>query len=698
MPVDQVRKQARHERILESALQVFSRKGYHQTAVDEIAAESATSKGGVYFHFPNKQAIFFALLDRLAALLRGRVEAAIAGEVDPVAKADIALQVVLQTFASHRTLARLFFIEAMGSGRELNERMMLLRASFAELIRQHLDDAVEQGAIPPLDTAVASQVWFGALNEVVTRWVLAEPTARLETTYPTVRAMLLRGIGAQVPAPLDVEGPGIRRATAPPRTMPAASPSLVAGWSIDEHAVRLRRLLETAAERAKKLGRPILASLVLAAPLRDPLDFFARGSGCDDRLFWSRPGTAFALAGLQAAWAVEVHGSGRFAQAATAWRTLCADAVIETPADTIGVGPILLGGFAFDPAQPAGPSWEGYPDGRLVLPRYLLSNVDDATWLTINVVLAPGDRPATVLAAVVEACPNLLELSSVGQATGPSAVGLQIRDLLPAVEWQAIVQSTRSEIRAGRLEKAVLARAIEARADGRFDPVSALTRLREQYPSCFNFAVARGERCFLGASPERLVRLRDGLVSTMCLAGSIARGASDDEDRRLGDTLLASAKERAEHEFVVRGLREGLAEICEELVPASTPVLLKVRNIQHLVTMIGGKVAAGRTILDLIERLHPTPAVGGSPRQAALALIREREQLDRGWYAGPLGWLDARGEGEVTVAIRSALLRGAEASLFAGCGIVADSDPVEEYAESCLKLRPMLSALGWNES
>jgi isochorismate synthase len=698
MPVDQVRKRERHERILESALQVFSRKGYHQTAVDDIAAESDTSKGGVYFHFPNKQAIFLALLDRLAALLRTRVEAAIAGEVDPIAKADIALQVVLQTFASHRTLARLFFIEAMGSGRELNERMVQLRASFAELIRRHLDDAVQQGAIPPLDAAVASQVWFGALNEVVTRWVLAEPSARLEAAYPTVRAMLLRGIGAQVPAPLGMHGPGNRRTAAPPGVRLPASAPLVSRWSLDQYAAPLERLLETAAGRAEQLTRPIMASLVLPAPMYDPLDFFAQGSADGERLFWSRPGTAFAMAGLGSAWAVEGRGNGRFTQTATAWRTLCADAVVEAPADTIGVGPILLGGFAFDPAPPAGPGWDGYPDARLVLPRYLLSNIDGATWLTINAVLAPGDRPAAVLAAVAEACPRLLGPNSADRAAGTSPAALQVRDLLPAVDWQAIVGSVRTDIRAGRLDKAVLARAIQAQADGRFDPVAALARLREQYPSCFNFAVARGDRCFLGASPERLVRLRDGLVSTMCLAGSIARGASEEEDRRLGDALLASAKERAEHEFVVRDLRTGLADICEALVPASTPVLLKVRNIQHLVTMVGGKVAAGRTILDLVERLHPTPAVGGSPRRTALALIREQERLDRGWYAGPLGWLDRRGEGEVTVAIRSALLRGAEASLFAGCGIVADSDPAEEYVESCLKLRPMLSAFGRNES
>jgi TetR/AcrR family transcriptional regulator, fatty acid metabolism regulator protein len=197
----QERKQERHERILHAALQVFSRKGYHDTAVDDIAVDSQTSKGGVYFHFPNKQAIFLALLDRMAALLRHRVEAAVAAEADPIAKADVALQVVLQTFGSHRMLTRLFFVEALGAGREFNDRMGQLRASFADLTRQHLDEAVRQGAIPPLDTAVAGQVWFGALNEVLTRWVLSERPGRLEDAYPTVRALLLRGIGAQVPAP-----------------------------------------------------------------------------------------------------------------------------------------------------------------------------------------------------------------------------------------------------------------------------------------------------------------------------------------------------------------------------------------------------------------------------------------------------------------------------------------------------------------
>jgi AcrR family transcriptional regulator len=199
MPTEQARRVHRHERILEAALQVFTLKGYHGTAVDEIASESGTSKGGVYFHFPNKEAIFLALLDRMAAMLRSRVEAAIAAEPSPVRKAETALRVVLHTFASHRTLARLFLVDALGAGRTFDERLAAIRASFTRLIQQQLDDAIRAGAIADagIDTRVASQVWFGALNEVVTSWVMTEPSGRLEDAYPTLRALLLRSLGVE---------------------------------------------------------------------------------------------------------------------------------------------------------------------------------------------------------------------------------------------------------------------------------------------------------------------------------------------------------------------------------------------------------------------------------------------------------------------------------------------------------------------
>ncbi len=180
----------------------------------------------------------------------------------------------------------------------------------------------------------------------------------------------------------------------------------------------------------------------------------------------------------------------------------------------------------------------------------------------------------------------------------------------------------------------------------------------------------------------------------MALAGSIRRGVTDQEDHALGQQLLASAKDSGEHAVVVRVLAEGLRAVCADVQTPPAPQLLRLHNVQHLHTPITARVRTGRSVLDLVERLHPTPAVGGYPREAALRLIRDREGLDRGWYAGPLGWVDARGEGEFAVALRSALLRGSEATLFAGCGIVADSQPESEYAESALKMRPLLAALG----
>ncbi len=198
MPVEQLRSQQRHERILDAATRVFAAKGYHATLVDEIASEAETSKGGVYFHFPNKQAIFLALFDRLSAMLRERIEAAVAGQADPIARAEAALKVVLFTFAGHRRLARLFMVEALGSGPEFNTRMIEIRAAFADLIRAHLDEAVAAGAIPRLDTATAATAWFGAVNEVITHWAVSKDPGRLEDAYPTIRDLLLRGVQASL--------------------------------------------------------------------------------------------------------------------------------------------------------------------------------------------------------------------------------------------------------------------------------------------------------------------------------------------------------------------------------------------------------------------------------------------------------------------------------------------------------------------
>lgn len=194
----QSKSQIRLSRILDAAVTVFSQKGYKDSAVDDIANQSQTSKGGIYFHFPNKQAIFLALLDQMAGLLRSRAENAMAAEPDIRKRGDVALANMLHTFAGHQTLTRLFLVEALGAGREFNAKIMEIHASFTQLIKTYLDEAVASNIIAPLDTDVASVAWFGAVNEVVTRWVLTGQPANLEEAYPALRVLLRRGIGLTV--------------------------------------------------------------------------------------------------------------------------------------------------------------------------------------------------------------------------------------------------------------------------------------------------------------------------------------------------------------------------------------------------------------------------------------------------------------------------------------------------------------------
>lgn len=195
MSSQQTRSEVRRERILESALDVFSRRGYRDAAMDEIATESETSKGGLYFHFPNKQTIFVSLLDRMAALLMTRAESAIIDEPDPVKRIDVALEVVLSTFGTHRRLTRLFLVDAVGAGRELNEKILEIRRQFSQMIARHLAEAVRSGGIPPIDVNLAAMAWFGAINEVVLNWVLDENGFALEESLPALRALLRRSVG-----------------------------------------------------------------------------------------------------------------------------------------------------------------------------------------------------------------------------------------------------------------------------------------------------------------------------------------------------------------------------------------------------------------------------------------------------------------------------------------------------------------------
>jgi isochorismate synthase len=245
----------------------------------------------------------------------------------------------------------------------------------------------------------------------------------------------------------------------------------------------------------------------------------------------------------------------------------------------------------------------------------------------------------------------------------------------------------------GEAEKVVLARRVALQLERPFDLEVVLARLRTRFPDCTVFAVHRGDATFAGATPETLVALTRREVRADCLAGTARRGSDDATDRVLAEALLHDDKERREHALVVRGLTEALAPVCATMDVPPEPSIRRTATVQHLHTPFRGTTDRRRHVLDLVSRLHPTPATSGMPRDVSMRLIRQHEKFDRGWYAGPLGWLDANGDGEFAVALRSALVRGSTALLYAGCGIVAGSDPEREYVEAGAKLEAMRGAL-----
>jgi len=457
--------------------------------------------------------------------------------------------------------------------------------------------------------------------------------------------------------------------------------------------LQLEPALRRGIRQAQATGQPVLVSVAEPSISFDPIQVFERAASVTaERNLWFQPDEDFALVGLGSAHTVEALNGTRFAEVSTAWRQVLSQTVLKDPRGMLGIGPLLLGGFTFDAHRPATELWDGFPSGRMVLPSVLLTRYQEESWLTYNVMVEADTDPEEAMEALSALVEKALEESDAPWRDDVAPVMVKTQELRPGLAWQADVAKAAQNIEQGGLEKVVLARAVQISAKENFDAGRALRELAAHYTGCYIFAFAHAERCFLGATPERLARLRTGEVRTMSLAGSIRRGKTLDEDRQLGQTLLNSAKDRHEHRVVIKAIVEALYPLCTTLTVGETQ-LLKLGNIQHLSTPISGELADGQTILDLVERLHPTPAVGGRPREAALKFIREHEKLDRGWYAAPVGWVDHRGQGEFAVALRSALLRGNHATLFAGCGIMADSDPEREYAESNLKLKPMLNAL-----
>jgi len=479
----------------------------------------------------------------------------------------------------------------------------------------------------------------------------------------------------------------------------------VSGSAADAGIARLAACAAEAVGRARETGRPVVVSVVERLGAVDPLSViaaFARSGARDasgalgeaECMYWARPTDRFAIAGMGAAATLTAHGSDRFRKIEHQWMALADSVLIDNGANVIaGTGPLLMGGFAFEPEGPRTAHWDGFPSARFTIPRFLIAEVGNDHWLTTTIVVGPDGAPDVTPAALAAVRERIVSLPLHTGRTPPAHdPAIRYTDLCAPVEWRAAVKLAVDAIRAGALEKVVLARGVRAVGPTPFDITAVMRQLCATHPDSFVFACWRGERAFVGASPERLVRLggRDVLASS--LAGSTRRGVDPEDDARLAATLLESSKDADEHAVVVRVLRDSLARVCDDVTAADTPSLLTLPHMHHLHTIVRARLRAGHSLLELVGRLHPTPAVGGTPRASALAFMRAHEHLDRGWYAAPIGWLQ-RDRGEFAVALRSALIQGAEATLFAGCGVVRDSDPDLEYAESVLKLRPMMAAL-----
>ena len=408
---------------------------------------------------------------------------------------------------------------------------------------------------------------------------------------------------------------------------------------------------------------PLVVRTVLVDDVGSLLDLLPATA---DMTAWVRRGEG--LVGWGTAAVCRTHGPERFAQARAWWTGLTGSAVVRDEAGLPGTGLVCFGSFAF--ADEPG-------DSVLVVPEVVVGRRNGVTWVTTTGV---GTIPAHP------------DLSPSAPPAAPPEVTFA-DGALSGTEWETVVAEAVRRINAGTLEKVVLARDLYATAREDVDVRWPLARLAASYPMCWTFHVDG----LFGATPEMLVRRERGLVTSRVLAGTIRRTGDDARDLALAATLARSSKDLEEHEYAVRSVADALAPHCSSMNVPEAPFVLHLPNVMHLATDVAGVVHdAGEpaaTSLDLAASLHPSAAVGGTPTDRATDLITEIEGMDRGRYAGPVGWMDVSGDGEWGLALRSAEIDGARVRLFAGCGIVADSDPASELAEGQAKFVPVRDSL-----
>ncbi len=465
-------------------------------------------------------------------------------------------------------------------------------------------------------------------------------------------------------------------------------------WLSNDAETRLRERLRIAGRRARPES-PILVSVserlhgehdpsaIVAASKRESEPWFCLEQPARDRS---------ALATLGSVFKLDMSGPRRFVELERRWQALSGSALSDLPDAPSGTGLIATAGFAFDDEGAASPTWEGFGAASLSVPEVSFTRSGDETWITCNFGVHAGDDPEPAITRMLERLASLTEAPL--PLLDPSPTGrFVVQSPIPPAHYEEAVARAVQRIRDGEFEKIVLAREVHVRAPRPHDPGAVFDVLRGGFPECFVYAVGRGEGTFIGATPELLIRKQGMRASTVALAGSTRRSADPAVDNHLSESLLRSTKNRHENAVVAQRIAKTLAPFAVWVTAANEPVVVRIANIQHLATPVRAQLRSAVSALTLAGALHPTPAVGGEPDAVTKRLIPALEGLDRGWFAGALGWVDTTGDGEFCVALRCAMLRGELACCYAGCGIVEDSDPAAELAETETKLEAVLPVL-----
>ncbi len=410
------------------------------------------------------------------------------------------------------------------------------------------------------------------------------------------------------------------------------------------------------------------------------------------RIYWEQPSRKMAMAGLGQAFSLDFHSPEELD---TANQTLChmLDRHVSVSEKELP-GPMFFGGHAFNLADTSDDTWKNFPRGRFVLSECLAVKNAQGSYLVISRMVKKDDQPRHVVEEFTRTCIHYTNRLPVTLPPIRYVPVDKFRDIPDREQYQRIILSVLKKIRPGKVEKVVISRSHHVKVGKSFRVISAIQVLRNAYHECTSFLFSfPGEGVFFGSTPERLIKKQGNRVKTEALAGTIGRGRNMEEDRLLMEILIDSHKEQEEHRFVVDQILRKLKPLLSELNMMDHPGIMKLKNVQHLRTEISGTLNNGKNIIALAQRLHPTPAVAGTPTDRAMEIIKQYEQHDRGWYSGPVGWMDRNGDGEFCVALRSALVKDDEAHVFAGGGIMAESVPDKEWNETELKLQPIISAL-----